>query len=746
MNVFFKRWFVYTSLIAGLAATIQAQQINLRGKVIDESGQPIAGAHLNLCKYKYSVSTNNNGQFEIVGNTAIKYMPTNRFNASIGINRKFLELGSYYDAIVTVFSIDGVMLNQIKVENQNRIQIDQVVPPSVKSQAVIISVASGDKVINIKSIRCESQWLWNENTIVESSNNSVKKHTAEVALDTLVVKKDGKQSVSIFVTSLVASMADIVMYDEGKASMIGAVTFSEPSKTFKTNLSVKLSTTITNAEIRYTIDGLPPTASSTLYNGNAITISQTTQLRAAAFVAGNLSGKPSTAIYIARTFDFTSSIPIIIMEGYGKGKPKDKYNFIDLAFMTFEPVNGVASLDNLPTLVTRAGYHLRGQSSMTAFKQSPYRIELWDNENNDVKYPVLGMPQSSDWALISTCTDNSLIRNVFGVELGKAFGLATVQYRWAEVFINYDGGALTNVTVSKDTSNYRGVYTLFQPIKNDKNTIDLKKLKPEDTDPDKLTGAYIFKFENAVRDTDMVLIQCTGAKKMTGGGFGFPTKVDSTATCYTDLELAEPSPANSQQMTYITNYIQEFHNALHANPVGNWKSYVNMNSFINNHVLNEISCNIDGWIRSHYMYKDRGGLITAGPVWDYNFAFGNMVRNYRGWNVDSVRRGSGDWHTMMWKQPEYKSAYKARYNELRKTVLTDVAIDKLIDDIKKPIENVAQRNFETFPMGECGGQMMSMFPGSGIPKDKTWTGHIDSLKIWTKFRLKTLDSLAATIP
>ena len=285
------------------------------------------------------------------------------------------------------------------------------------------------------------------------------------------------------------------------------------------------------------------------------------------------------------------------------------------------------------------------------FAQRPYRIELWDNYDQDVDLPVLGMPASSDWALISVCTDNSLIRNVFAFEIGKAAGLSTVQYGWAEVFINQTNGIV-------EKADYEGIYNLIQPIKNRKGTLDLKQLRPEDTDPAKLSGGYIFKFDQMVNDSFMIKLECTGAKKMTEGGMWGP--IDSTATCFDDLELVDPPEPNQQQINWITNYIQEFHNALHAKPVGDWKKYVDMNSFVNNHVLNEITRNVDAWVKSHYMYKDRDKPITAGPVWDYNFALGNFTSNGKtGWHILDNRAGSGDWHNMMWKQPEFQSAFRA---------------------------------------------------------------------------------------
>ncbi|NLD98954.1 MAG: spore coat protein CotH, partial [Fibrobacter sp.] len=417
------------------------------------------------------------------------------------------------------------------------------------------------------------------------------------------------------------------------------------------------------------------------------------------------------------------------------------YNFIDLAFMAFEPVNGVASLDNIPTLVTRAGYHLRGQSSLMLFKQAPYRIEFWDNFDNDADYPVLGMPAGSDWALVSPCTDNSLIRNVFGFELGKSMGLTTVQYRFAEVFINQDGGALM-----KD--DYEGVYTLIQSIKNKKNTLDLKKLKPDDTEPDKISGGYILKFEWAVNDTDMLLLECTGAPKISNSA-GFSTKpVDPSATCFDGLELSDPNNPNPQQIAWITRYVQDFHDALHTKTMDEWQKYIDVNSVVGMHLLNEISCDVDAWRRSHYFYKDRGKALKAGPVWDYNFAFGNFTSTTSGWHCDKQTIASNDWHKMMWKQQDFRHLLKLRYSELRKTVLSDENVDKIIQNIIDPIKNIGQRNFEAWPMGKCssmssGGQWGG---GSTFKGDTTWSGQVDSLKIWTKKRLKNLDSCVTTLP
>ncbi len=739
-----KRLCISAWVIISMALGIRAQNIDLQGKVVDQNGQPIVGAEVQLVKNRLSGTTADNGLFHLSGNNAgVQYELGANASRSIALHKKFLELGSVTDAVVTVFSIRGALLNQLSVMEQIRIPIDRVIPTTINSQAVVLSIATGQQTVRLKAIRCGNQWLWNGASISEAGRMAAARRMASLpAVDTLMVEKEGKQRVALPVTGLVAALNDIVLYNvfepnpkNAPPGLIGDVRFSEPSKTFRGQLSVTMSTSVSGAQIRYTIDGLLPTATSTLYNGTALAISATTQLRAMAFVGGAPSGKPSTVIYIARRIDVTSDIPLIVMDGYGKGKPtKDKSIYLDLAFMTFEPVNGVASIAAAPTLVTRAGYHLRGQSSLM-FAQAPYKIEFRDNNNEDADYPVLGMPRGADWALISPYTDNTLIRNVFTFSLGAALGLATMQYRFAEVYINQDSGAI-------DTSDYQGVYNLVQTIKNEKGRLDLKQLRPEDTDPAKLSGGYILKFDQMAMDTSEEELECTGAAKMSGG-FG-TKKIDSTATCWDDLELVDPSPANTQQIAWITNYCQQFHNALHAKPVGSWKQYIDMNSFVNLFIINEITRNVDAWIRSQYMYKERGGLLTAGPVWDYNFALDNFARDTVGWHVEENRRGSNDWHTLLWMQPEFKNAVKTRWNELRPTLLSDVAIAKRIDEVRAPIVNAAERDLEKWPIDSS-----SLF-GKGFGNDtlqpKTWAGQIDNLKSWTKKRMKSLDSSMATLP
>ena len=280
--------------------------------------------------------------------------------------------------------------------------------------------------------------------------------------------------------------------------LTGDIVFSVPSGTFEGELSVSMSTTVANAEIRYTTDGQPPTASSPVYDGTPLLLTGTTQLRAQPYVDGVATGEGGTALYLARAIDATHDLPVLLMDAYGQGKPGREY--IDVAVMEFQPTGGSTTLSAPPTLASRAGFHLRGQST-AMFEKAPYRLELWDNDDDDLDLPLLGMPADSDWVLRGPFADKALIRDALVYGLGHDIGMPAPRFAFVELYLNLDGGALT-------ADDYQGVYLVVETIKNSKNRLDLKQLDPDDITLPKITGGYIFKFEWMAAEEP--ILECTG--------------------------------------------------------------------------------------------------------------------------------------------------------------------------------------------------------------------------------------------
>lgn len=553
--------------------------------------------------------------------------------------------------------------------------------------------------------------------------------------------------------------------EEDYPSLIGSVEFSPPSGTFQGELTVELSAQA-GAEIRYSTDGLLPTAESPVYDpSQGLVLADTAQVRAQAFVEGKPSGLPSTAMYVARNFDYESDIPIVILEGYAGGRPQkqtagfggntqvEQQPYFDAAFMVFEPVDGVARISDLPTLATRAGYRERGQSS-ASFEKSPYRVEFWDNNNEDADLPLLGMPAEADWTMIGPFMDKTLIRNALVYSWGAELGLETMDLRFAEVFINFDGGPL-------EEGDYFGVYAITEKIKNQKYRVDLKQLDSSVTTMPEITGGYMIKFDQAALDGDEVEIVCTGSELFQASGGGFfgggggmggggmgggaaPADPEAAGHCFQYLGIIDPDPPNQQQVDYITNYVQEFHDALHQTPVGNISQYIDIPSFIDHMLVNELTMDVDAYVRSSYLHKDREQLLKMGPLWDYNFSLGSVgdgVEDWR-WQTQATSRGTVDWYRVLAEDPEFLSQLAARWRELRQGIFSLDQINARIDQICAPLVNAAPRDLQRWPVGETGG----FFGGGGFggggdtEQPQTWEGQVDAMRDWIARRLDWIDA------
>ena len=514
-------------------------------------------------------------------------------------------------------------------------------------------------------------------------------------------------------------------------TLIGAVAFSTPSQSFKGMLSVGMTTVIAGAEIRYTTDGTVPTASSPLYGGTALNLTATTQLRAQPFSGGAAAGTLSTAIYIARTFDLSSKLPIMILDGYGKGASTDKDVTKDAAVMIWEPVAGTAVLTALPTIASRAGYHLRGQSSAN-FPQKPYKVELWDNANADAKYAVLGMPADADWALIAPYYDRALIRNPFIYTLGKDMGLEAPRTQYVEVYINHAARAVAE-------TDYQGIYWLTETIENNGHRVNLKELKPDDTTAPAVSGGYIFKFDQAAAEEPKLM--CTGSNAISGGLGG---GMAGGGTCWTDLEVVDPEPLGAEQKTWLTQHIQTFHNLLHTNPIGDYASVIDVPSFVDYLIVNELSRNVDAYVRSAYYHKDRDAKLKAGPLWDYNFSLAvggaNTVAPAPATNGFQFQgsRNVNNWYPRLTSDPAFMTQVKARYKALRANLLSQASIDSRIAMLRTPLDTASvARDYAKWPVSSVlPNGRNGIVSGPAVP---TWDEQVQAMQTFITARLAWMD-------
>ena len=86
---------------------------------------------------------------------------------------------------------------------------------------------------------------------------------------------------------------------------------------------------------------------------------------------------------------------------------------------------------------------------------------------------------------------------------------------------------------------------------------------------------------------------------------------------------------------------------VNPDPLTGYPAFIDVESFVNHFIITELGRDQDAYVRSDYMFKDRGGKLHKGPLWDHNLIMGTGCcfdnKNPRGWQYrDNYNRGGRD--------------------------------------------------------------------------------------------------------
>jgi hypothetical protein len=372
----------------------------------------------------------------------------------------------------------------------------------------------------------------------------------------------------------------------------------------------------------------------------------------------------------------------------------------------------------------KIGIEIRGHYSAT-LPQKPFGLETRDSLGNNRNVSLLGMPEENDWVLLANYNDKSFLRNVLAMDISHKMGYYAPRMRYCEVVINNE---------------YLGIYLLGEKIKRDKHRVNIAKLAPDDNSGNALTGGYIFK-NDFFNDADSWISNYSPIFKP-GAEVRF---------VYEDPKAQE---LTTQQKEYLKNYVNSVESTIYSyhfrDPVTGYKAYLDVKSFVDYFILEEVCRNVDAYKKSRFYYKDRasnGGLLHSGPVWDFDWAWKNLTENCVNFNQTD---GSGwaylinecdawpvppTWEVRLLQDDDFADRIHDRYFELRKTILSNESIFHTIDSVAGLLEEAQQRHFQKW-------QILGINVGTPEPDPQpaTFVGEIDKLKTWIDTRMAWLDS------
>lgn len=466
------------------------------------------------------------------------------------------------------------------------------------------------------------------------------------------------------------------------------VHFNPPAGTFADTQTVTLHAEAA-ADIHYTLDGSLPTAASPVYRG-PLTLDASTRLRALAVASGSANagtrqqGPVATEIYLRVEDDaqrFTSHLPIVLIHTFESGL-LDSWatEHVPAAILVLEPRSGTSRLVGRAALDSRIGIHVRGESSRR-FSKKQYAVELrGDEEDADSDRPLLGLPANADWVLSDPLPyDRSLIRNALAYALSNRIGRYAPRTRFAEVFLVDDGGDVR-------AGSFLGFFTLIEKIERDPGRVDVSALPESAARAPAMTGGFIVRIDKGVPD-----FYAAGSQLQ----FVYPESEDML------------SPARQPQFDYIRTYIEDFARAAGAagfrHPVTgqHYSEFIDVNAWIDHHILNALTKNVDGLRFSAYFHKERGGRLAAGPVWDFDRSMGTpydpRAPGPEEWNLtwsDATDYFNEGWWPLLFRDPDFRSRYRRRFTALLNGEFSARNLDRAVDRMVSGIGDAADRNFQ----------------------------------------------------
>ena len=353
---------------------------------------------------------------------------------------------------------------------------------------------------------------------------------------------------------------------------------------------------------------------------------------------------------------------------------------------------------------------VRGNSSRM-FDKASYSIRLVDEAGENAPQAVMGMDAHHEWALHGPFLDQSLIRNYMWYNIAGEIMDYAPNVRFCEVVLNGE---------------HQGLYVMTETITAGRNGA---RLELSVNKKDNMFSGYLLRLdrgsENNIKNIDsfttytyrnpLVLnIEYPGAANLT------PEMAEAIRQDFSDFEKA----------LYSFDYDSDTYG---------YKAQIDMASFADYFIINEVTSNYDaGWL-STYVYKGTDNRYRM-CVWDFNSACDAYEEQTLPRDVFQLQHAL--WFHMLIKSPDFTDLIIDRYRELRKTTLSDAALDRYITDTIDYLGPAIERNFKVWENTFSPGKGL-LIPSERNPR--SYEEAVEDLRAYLDERLAWMDENIETL-
>ena len=299
----------------------------------------------------------------------------------------------------------------------------------------------------------------------------------------------------------------------------------------------------------------------------------------------------------------------------------------------------------------------RGNSTWEYFEKKSYRLKF------DKRYDLMGMGAAKDFVLNACPMDISLMQNYAALKLAVAIGSDYApECGFVQLYVN---------------GSYEGFYLLSERIEEDRERVDIGDGKSGAVDV-----GYLIEFGGNVdwRGKPFFRMQ--------------PVEVDGSLyewryNFFGVVKSPDEEVCNQAQLNYISNYVNRVNEAILRGDFDTFTSLCDLDSFVDYVLVNQLFLNNDMDF-SLYMYKEAGGKLKLGPVWDFDQACGNSIKagnGYEGWRVNEHI----SWVSALMEMPKFREHFLNKWIECYPTIS---AMPADIAAKAKHMEKAIARNYD----------------------------------------------------
>jgi hypothetical protein len=298
---------------------------------------------------------------------------------------------------------------------------------------------------------------------------------------------------------------------------------------------------------------------------------------------------------------YNSHLPVVRINTNGKSVTR-RDTWVEGSTMRIELPDGTVDYEGTLSLKGR------GNGTWTETNKKPYALRL------DEKAKILGMHKQKRWCLLANYKDRTLLRNDAAFWISRHTHMPyTVEGKFVELVWN---------------GKHMGNYYLCEQIRIDNHRVDIAA--PNLQDP--ANGGMLIVIDDFLGynssdrydKSPMVGFRSTGSNSR----YKVPYVLKDPDEDENGNLLTSASPTFKYLQSYVKNMEDAIYNEMKYNPNSNTKikQYLDYDRAIDYVLIMEITMNHDSYNtwpnagpHSAYMYKDAGGKLCYGPVWDFDY-------------------------------------------------------------------------------------------------------------------------------